>query len=263
MRFTKYHINCHDIILLDGMNSGIEPARLPLAHLCDRRAGVGAETVAIVSPSHARNSGSSVLVRAFTADGNERRLCADSIMAAARFCYDGGHVRSTSMTVETPDGYKSLLVSPSQAGGDYTVTVDLGGANFQAMRSHSPFLSPECITLGDDFYLLECETPDAMPTHLVAADLSVTPDNPAHVGFVVPETREQLYLKLTKFGSMPGDNVADSTGAAAAAALMIHKNQCARNVIVRMDGGDCIVYCDNNAHFLVTAPVGYGFTGQL
>ncbi|MCL2546481.1 MAG: diaminopimelate epimerase [Oscillospiraceae bacterium] len=259
MHFVKMYACQHDIALLDGITSSVDESVLAVPYLCDRRLGIGAQTLVVVHPStvaHAR-------ISVYTSNGAAVILCGDSIRCAAKFLYDDGHVSNTAMTIETYHGVKEVLVTPSRSEEAYSVTIDLGQARMTKPPIYNPYLKMNCVSLGERYIFMEEDKLYSEPVESLGQKLSRDPsqDGGIDVGFVSASDLKTLALRL--WNRTGNETFSDGTAAAAAAALMIDKRKCQPSVTVRMAGGDITVHQDDEGHLFLTGQVCYAFRGEI
>jgi diaminopimelate epimerase len=114
--FTKYHGAGNDFIVMDD-----ERQRFPvsdrdyIAHLCDRRLGIGADGLVLLQLSEKAD----FRMRIFNADGKEAAQCGNGLRCLVDFIRLKGHA-SENLTIET----EARIVSCSWK--NHQITVDLG-----------------------------------------------------------------------------------------------------------------------------------------
>ena len=258
MRFVKMYTCQHDIALLDGIHAPIDESVLAVPYLCDRRLGIGAQTLVIVRPSQKANG----RISAFSSNGLPVTLCGDAVRCAAKFLYDNGHVSSTSMTIETCDGVKEVLVTPSKSDEAYSVTVDLGQARFIKPPIYNPYLKMECVCLGERYIFMEEDKLYSEPVEALGQKLSRDPsqDGGINVGFI---SANDDILALRLWDRTGNEVFSDGTAATAAASIMIKQHKCSSSVTVRMSGGDISVHGDDDGHLFLAGQVSYAFKGEI
>ena len=259
MKFVKMYTCQHDIALLDGITSEIDESVLSIPYICDRTLGIGAQTLVIVHPSSVAH----VRVSVFSNNGSQITLCGDAVRCAAKFMYDNGHVSSTTMTIETYNGVKEVLVTPSKSEEAYSVTCDLGQARLIKPPIYNPYLRMECVSLGDRYIFMEENNLYSETVEQLGAKLSRDPsqDNGINVGFISINNPKIPALRMW---SHTGTEIfSDGTAACAAAALLIENNICEQSVTFRMSGGDIAVHADDEGHLFLTGTVSYVFRGEI
>ena len=104
--FSKYHGLGNDFILVDNRGSK-EPLVTPeqAVDLCDRNFGIGGDGVIFVLPA---TGDSDYTMRIYNSDGSEPEMCGNGIRCVAKYLYDHGICRRTTMNVETGAGVLSL-----------------------------------------------------------------------------------------------------------------------------------------------------------
>ncbi|HZJ47845.1 MAG TPA: diaminopimelate epimerase, partial [Acidimicrobiia bacterium] len=113
MRFTKMEGLGNDFVVLRGPR--VVTAE-DVRKLCDRRRGVGADGVLVVSPIDSKR----VRMQYWNADGSAAELCGNGLRCVAAFSVDRGFVEGHDFTVETAVGPRAANVD-----GD-AITVELG-----------------------------------------------------------------------------------------------------------------------------------------
>lgn len=97
--FEKYHGTGNDFIIIDIRNHAIPPTSDIIAHLCDRRFGIGADGLIMLHVSEGHDFG----MRYFNADGNESTLCGNGGRCITAFARNLGIVE-TKASFSAADG---------------------------------------------------------------------------------------------------------------------------------------------------------------
>src|SRR5208282_1822259 len=97
-----------------------DPARLAVT-MSDRHFGVGSDGLILILPSEVADA----RMRMFNADGSESEMCGNGIRCVAKYLYDHGLVRKSTLTIETPRGIHALELE-IQSGAVRHVRVDMG-----------------------------------------------------------------------------------------------------------------------------------------
>lgn len=126
LSFTKVEGTGNDFLLVDLIKHRLSLSWKKLAPaLCDRKFGVGADGLLLVSPSKRAD----LKMRIVNADGTEAEMCGNGIRCVARHYY-ARHRRKTRLEIETKAGLKKTRIHD-----DGTVSVNMG----------RPVLDPEQI----------------------------------------------------------------------------------------------------------------------
>ena len=99
--FTKMQGLGNDFIVLEGPG---KPRADDVVLLCDRRFGVGADGVLVVSP------GSPIVMDYWNADGSAAEMCGNGLRCVARYAHDKGWVDGPEFEVDTPSGIRHVRV---------------------------------------------------------------------------------------------------------------------------------------------------------
>src|SRR5438067_7170650 len=130
MRFTKMHGIGNDYVYVDCVRNPVpaDPPALSRA-ISDRHFGVGADGLILIG----RSEKADARMRMFNADGSEAEMCGNGLRCVAKYVYDHGLVRKSSLQVETGRGV--LKVDLEIAGGSvHQATIDMGEPILEASR---------------------------------------------------------------------------------------------------------------------------------
>src|SRR5262249_13387150 len=130
MRFTKMHGAGNDYIYVDCIRGPVphDPAGLSRA-ISNRHFGVDSDGLILICPSAKADA----RMRMFKADGSEAEMCGNGVRCVAKYLYDHGLVRQSTLNVETGRGVLTLELDV-QAGSVRRVRVDMGEPILQADR---------------------------------------------------------------------------------------------------------------------------------
>lgn len=111
LEFTKMQGLGNDFVVIEG------PMKLSedeVAALCDRRFGIGADGVLVVS----RDGG--IRMDYWNADGSPAEMCGNGLRCVARYAHERGWAPGPRFTVTTPEGERGVVVK------DGSVDAELG-----------------------------------------------------------------------------------------------------------------------------------------
>lgn len=130
--FTKMHGLRNDFIVVDAVADAALAERSDwidhVPTMCDRRTGIGADGVLIVSRK--RDGGrNDFLMRVINADGSEPEMCGNGLRCVARMVVERGYAKpGAALCVETAGTTRTATASGD--GGAWSVTVDVGQPQF-------------------------------------------------------------------------------------------------------------------------------------
>lgn len=148
MQFSKYQGLGNDFILLDALDGA--PPALPPARvqwLCDRRFGVGADGVLLIT----RGSAAPFRMQVFNADGSVAEMCGNGLRCVARYLRVHGAAGQAAFAIETGAGVLDVVVE------DDRVAVEMGAARDDApmtVEALDQRLSGRRISLGNPHFVL-------------------------------------------------------------------------------------------------------------
>lgn len=263
----------NDFVVIDAINQQVLLTIDQIRLLADRRYGVGCDQLLLVEKSS--NPEVDFKYRIFNADGGEVAQCGNGARCFARFVYDKGLTAKTTIAVETASG----IIYPSmKSGGE--VTVDMGLPQFTP--SNIPFVTekqsityrlpiadrqdveigavsmgnPHAVLLVDDINTAEVNTLGAMIERHVQFPERV------NVGFMEVVNPSQINLRVFERGA--GETLACGTGACAAVVSGIQRGLLAREVKVKLPGGELVIeWSNDNASVWMTGPTTHVFDGEI
>jgi diaminopimelate epimerase len=278
MRFTKMHGCGNDYIYVDCFRNPMphDPAGLSRA-ISDRHFGVGSDGLILIGPSVKADA----RMRMFNADGSEAEMCGNGIRCVAKYVYDHGLVRKSTLTVETGRGVLTLALEVS-AGTVRHVRVDMGVPILEAaliptsLPGNPPLDvpvtipgSPEltlpvsCISMGNPHCVLYL---DAVTDSFVLGIgpkiecLSVFPRR-TNVEFVKVNRPDDVTMRVWERGS--GETLACGTGACAVAVAGVLAGKTQRRIVAHLPGGELqLHWSETDNHVYLTGPAVEVFSGD-
>jgi len=241
--FTKMQGLGNDFVVLEGP---AKPSSEEVVRLCDRRFGIGADGLLVVSP------GSPIVMDYWNADGSSAEMCGNGLRCVARYAHDRGWADSAEFDVDTPAGIRRVRV------GDELVEVEIGPTLIEGEETID----------GEVYRLVDTGNPHAVRVveELDAIDLAeVGPLVAGQAGFdagcnveLVVLDGDEVTMRVWERGV--GETLACGTGMVAAAAVALDG---ADGVIrVHVPGGEGQVEIRDKVAWL-TGPAEYVFTGTI
>lgn len=274
MRFTKMHGLGNDfVVIADGAERLADAARLARA-LCDRRFGVGADGLMLLSPSSVADTAMHI----FNADGSAAAQCGNALRCSAAYFYERINRSRTDLRIETPAGVQ-LAWLEVKGGRVACVRVDMGPPTLDSQcipmtRDQSPVVNEPIMVNGQAFAVtaVEVGVPHAVIFTDDAASFPVETWGPlienhalfprhTNVEFVTVRGSNLLEMRVWERGV--GQTLACGSGACAVVVAAALAGWAERRATVRMRGGDLrIVWDERDDHLYMTGPVTMVFDGE-
>lgn len=251
MDFVKMEGLGNDFVVLRGPR---DPSAADVAAWCDRRRGIGADGVLVVTPI---DSGR-VRMEYWNADGSPSDMCGNGLRCVVRFAIDEGMVSGPDLVVETAVGPREASVL-----GPDTIKVRLGPVELSPVpaldlagyRLESASVgNPHAVTFVDDVF--------SVPVEAVGPLAETDPHYPdrTNVEFADVEGTDRIRLRVWERGV--GETLACGSGAAAAAAVAHAKGLTGPSVTVELLGGPLAVDIADDGAW-ITGPARKVFAGSL
>ncbi len=247
MEFTKMHGLGNDFVVLDGP---LELTAAQIALLCDRRTGVGADGVLVVSPADG-----SVRMQYYNADGGIAEMCGNGIRCVARYAFDRGIVSESSFEVHTDAGLFPVSLTDSNLVGTYLARAThgaehaIGGVELQSVDMGNP----HAVTFVDDV--------DTAPVANAGPAVETDPSFPqkTNVEFVQVDAADRISVRTWERGV--GETNACGTGAGAAVVVAHRRGLVGTDVTVALLGGELSIRLDGDDVWQ-EGPADYVFEGS-
>jgi diaminopimelate epimerase len=269
--FVKMNGAANDFIMIDNRAGSIRLLRATVAHLCDRRRGVGGDGLMLIEPA----PGHDFFMHYYNADGGEEVMCGNGARCAAHYAASLGlgrpGERSTTLHFMTGSGAIEAVVT-----GD-RVKMDMMSA--RAMRRG---VSTPVAPNGADVHFMVVGTrhavvPLADVTALTADEVvrfgralrydpAFAPEG-ANVNFASLAPDGRMHLRTYEKG-IEGETLACGTGSVASAVIFAHEHKVESPVRVVQHSGDELVVSfdlspDGAGHVRMEGPVLVNFRGSV
>lgn len=228
MDFVKMEGLGNDFVVVDGP---FEPSAGQVAAWCDRRRGIGADGVLVVT----RVDDATVRMGYWNADGSAAEMCGNGLRCVARRAVDIGLVTTSELTVETPAGPRHAVVS------EESVRVELGPVSASGATLRVAGYEVEPASVGNPHVVSVVEDLAAVPVEVAGPSIETAPEFPdrTNVGFASVRSPDSLVLRVWERGV--GETLACGTGAAAAVAVAHDRGLTSNRVEVTLPGGALLV----------------------
>ncbi len=281
--FTKMHGLGNDFILFDGIShpelTGLDLISLS-PRLCNRRFGIGADQVLLLSPSNIAD----FRMRIFNADGSEVEMCGNGIRCLARYIWDRGLSDDNILNIETLAG----IVRPEKVDG--LVRVDMGMPVFlpekipveigkelmkegidgktlavidYPLKIEDREFEITCLSMGNPHTVIFVDKVEDLPVAYYGPIIErhgIFPKR-TNVEFVEVMNPSEIRMRVWERGS--GETLACGTGASASVVAAILKGLTEGDVIVHLLGGDLQINWSQDDHVYMTGPAEEVFEGNI
>lgn len=248
MDFVKMEGLGNDFVVLDGP---LAPTEEEVGRWCDRRRGIGADGVLVVTPTS-----DGVTMDYWNADGTPAEMCGNGLRCVARYSVERGLTSSDEFTVKTSAGPRRVEVGQSTVRVELGPVEALGDSVDLAGYELVPILvgNPHAVAFVDDCY--------AVPVEAVGPLIEGDPHYPerTNVEFATVIGRDRIALRVWERGV--GETLACGTGAAAAVAEAYRSGRTGPSVTVLLPGGEMAVQIVDTVAW-IEGPATVVFSGSL
>ncbi len=273
MHFVKYQGLGNDFVFVDGRHVKFTDIALAAQILCDRRFGVGADGLILMSDSATADA----RMRVINSDGSEAEMCGNASRCAPLFWKELGLLKTDEMCLETLAGPIKTHVKDWEKG---LVTVDMGaprltrgeipmsGAPDQQAIDVAVTVSGQewrgtAVSMGNPHFVIfvpDIELVDVAKVGRKIEKHDLFPKK-TNVEFVQKLNDHILRMRVWERGA--GITQACGTGSCATAVAAVLTNKTAEKVRVILDGGELEIDWTGRDHVLMTGPAQKVFEGEF
>jgi diaminopimelate epimerase len=275
--FTKMHGLGNDYIYFDCLRDpGLlaDPARLA-PRLSNRHLGIGGDGIVLILPDPEAD----FRMRMFNADGSEAEMCGNAIRCVAKYVYDRGHTRATTLRIRSGRGILTLALTVAE-GTVKTVCVDMGepildGPDIPVDVPRSPVLREPvrlsngrtyeftAVSMGNPHAVIFVDTITDEQVLRDGRELEVHPLFPKRINVEFVQVLSPSNARMRVWERGAGETMACGTGASAVGVACALNHLTGRDLTVHLLGGDLrITWADNN-HVFMDGPAAFAFEGTI
>ena len=240
--------------------------------ICDRHFGVGADGLVLLLPS----SIADIKMRIINSDGSEAEMCGNASRCVALHLYRKGIVKKKQISLETLAGLIHTEIINEFSG---LVRVNMGVPRL--FRKEIPMQGPEdetaiavpvsagekeffgtAVSMGNPHFVTFVEKAAEVPLSVWGPQLETHPDFPRKTNVEFVEIVDDKTVRMRVWERGAGVTKACGTGACATAVACILNGKTAKQVTVRLDGGDLLIEWPNQEEIFMTGPATEVFAGE-
>jgi diaminopimelate epimerase len=276
--FRKMHGTMNDFVVFHDLHNAVALSEAQVSFLCDRRAGIGADGVIVVRQSQSAD----FFMDYINADGSFAEMCGNGIRCLAKYAFDQGLTRKTTLPVETRAGIKVLDLITGPDGTVTRVRVDMGKPVFEP--EHIPaHVSPAAVPVMDhaldvDGTVFRVNLVSMGNPHCVIVMDDVPDDFPKRFGHLIEKhplfpartnvefirVREPDRIVMTVWERGSGETWSCGTGACASMVVAAIKGLVSDTAVVELPGGDLeIEWKGMGSHVIMTGPAVTVYSGTI
>lgn len=273
MKFTKMHGCGNDYIYVDCTQQPLPDPNGIAKRLSDRHFGIGSDGLILICPSDIAD----FRMAMYNSDGSEGAMCGNGIRCVAKFCYDKGLTRKTTLAIETKAGIKYLDLTVEN-GLVSKVRVDMGapataaealpvvgmGDNVIGKTVHvgDKDWTMTCVSMGNPHAVVWCDDVTGLDIEKIGPCFHDHPMFPDRVNteFAKVLNRHNVQMRVWERGA--GETWACGTGACATAVACVLNGLTERNVTIHLLGGDLEIEVTEDTVFM-TGPATTVFEGEV
>ncbi len=240
LKFSKMNGWGNDFVVLEGP---LCIGESDIVAMCDRRFGIGADGVLVVSP------GSPIGMDYWNADGTMAEMCGNGLRCVARYAVDRGWAAPGQFKVRTPMGVRRVSVTDE-------IEVELGPLRITG-EIEVDRARYQTVDVGNPHAVALVAEPQQIDVATVGAMVEASVSGGTNVEFV---SINGSGIKMRVWERGVGETLACGTGMAAAAVVAVKHYELDWPMRVTVPGGTGVVDVRDKTAYL-TGPATYSFEG--
>ncbi|UCH80403.1 MAG: diaminopimelate epimerase [Nitrospiraceae bacterium] len=288
LHFTKMHGLGNDFIVIDNRNGKVRRMRTLSKKLCDRRFGIGADQVLLLS----RSNKADFRMRIFNADGSEVEMCGNGIRCIGKYIWDtilfgdktvpgDDKIRVDSITVETIAGIMVLekkhnmytvdIGEPVLEPSKIPVRISMLDKDFNddrllkySLKVNKKTFKINCVSMGNPHAVIVVTDVNAVPLEIHGPEIERHRffPNRTNVEFMQVLDRSNVKVRVWERGA--GATLACGTGASASAVISALLGLTSRKVNVHLPGGKMVIrWSGKDNHVYTSGPAATVYEGFI
>lgn len=268
--FTKMQGTGNDFIVFHEPGKSANYLNRPTVRaLCNRRTGIGADGILVISSSK-----KAVLkMQIFNADGSEAEMCGNGIRCVAIYASENNLTKKKEFSVETLAGIIKVKLNGKRCTADIgepkmkgkEIPVNLSGRVInRPLKVDNKDFRITCLSLGNPHCVIFLENLDTFDIGRYGPQvetLSIFPRK-TNVEFVDIRSKDELVMRVWERGV--GETHCCGTGSCAAAIASVLNGYTERKVKVVLKGGTLEVEWDRATnHVFLTGPAESVYDGKI
>ncbi len=289
LEFTKMHGLGNDFVLIDNRELNLKRATHIAKKLCDRRLGIGADQLLLLSNSESAD----FKMRIFNADGSEVEMCGNGIRCLGKYIWDSVLRCDESsyaskycetigqLAIETLAGimyvekkgnrFKVDMGEPALQPDEIPVNTSLLPKKLREdavqefpLKIKRSTISITCVSMGNPHAISIVRNVDDVALQTIGPLIECHKffPNRTNVEFVQVLNKKNIRMRVWERGA--GETTACGTGAAASAVAAIILGLTERKVTVHLPGGKLLIHWSaKDNHIYMTGDAVTVFEGVL
>ncbi len=267
--FIKMHGLRNDFVIVDGRETPYTPSVAEIVRICDRREGVGCDTLLVVEQP--RLGKAYVFVRIFNPDGHEVEACGNASRCLGWLLFK--ECARDEVQIETIGG-----VLTCHHAGEKQVAVEMGklrtgwreiplSREMDTLHlgiGAGPLQDPVCMNIGNPHAVFFVDDLDAIDLAKYGSELQNHPLFPEQANIGAAQLIDPKTLKLSVWERPGMLTTACGTGACVAVGAAHRRGLTKeKRMTVLMSGGSVAIELSQNNTVVMTGPVDTCYAGYL
>ena len=275
MKFTKMQGIGNDYVYVNCFKETVKNPSETARKVSDRHFGIGSDGLILIKPSQIADCE----MEMYNADGSKGTMCGNGIRCVAKYVYDYGIVKKTTITVATGAGIKTLRLDIKDEKVQ-KVTVDMGEPVFETEKI--PVLSDKktwvkepveidgktyemtAVSMGNPHGVVYLDDIKNLEIEEIGPKFEHHPCFPDRINTEFCRVLDENTVEMRVWERGSGETLACGTGACAVTVASALNGYTKREVTIRLLGGDLqILWDEKTNHVFMTGPATVVFDGEI
>ncbi len=277
MDFHKMHGLKNDFIVINNLCNNITLSGEQIAFLCERKAGIGADGLILVS---AALEFADVVMDYYNSDGSIAEICGNGLRCTAKYAFDQKIAAMRTIAIQSNNKiYKAVIEELDSKGQANIISVNMGSAIFEKTKIPVDIKQDAAFDIkvnieGKDIAFSAVAMPNPHAVILVdnidynyirkigskLQNHSLFPQK-ANINFAKVNSRSDINLVTYERGV--GITHACGSGACATGIVLNKKGLAERNMTIHMRGGDLYIQIEDNEDITMSGQAATVYKGEI
>jgi diaminopimelate epimerase len=266
----------NDFIVINNLDNNITLSGKQITFLCERKAGIGADGLILISPSKIADA----LMNYYNSDGTVAEICGNGIRCTAKYIFDQKIVKKRAILIETNNRvYNTKIEELDSKEQANIISINMGSAIFEKtkipinIRQDSIFDIK--VNLQEDEIILSAV---AMPNpHAVIIVQKIDYEYIQKIGSklqkssIFPQKANINFAKINSHGNVDlvtyergvGMTQACGSGACATGVVLNKKGLVDKHTTIHMQGGDLNIQINNDEDIIMFGQAATVYKGNI
>lgn len=276
MKFTKMHGAGNDYIYVNCFEETVKNPESTAKNISRYHFGIGADGLVLIKPSDKADC----FMDIYNADGSRAKMCGNAVRCTAKYMYDRGFSKYSTVNIETLSGIKAVELfcdGKNAVGGRVNMGKPILNGRQIPTRFGSNIVAGEtlfvdgecysvtCLSMGNPHCVVFCDDTENVLLPQIGPRFEYNEMFPERINTEFVETVDDCEINMRVWERGSGETLACGTGACAAAVASVINGKAEKNkeIKINLPGGTLFANWSESGDVFLSGPAVTVFTGEI